>query len=88
MAASVGAVTRMREDVELKDVTAEQLASGRRPRARSATRKIWWRATLNSLAEARSDPDARPRAVYAGERIVGFLMYDVQASQRTNRAKR
>ena len=30
----------------------------------------------SSLAEARSDPDARPRAVYAGGRVVGFLMYD------------
>jgi diamine N-acetyltransferase len=29
-----------------------------------------------SLQEARSDPDARPRAIYAGEGLVGFLMYD------------
>lgn len=29
-----------------------------------------------SLAEARRDRDARPRAVMAGERVVGFLMYD------------
>ncbi|TPL86072.1 GNAT family N-acetyltransferase [Mesorhizobium sp. B2-3-12] len=30
----------------------------------------------DSLREARSDPDARPRAVMAGDQIVGFLMYD------------
>lgn len=65
----------MREDVELRDVTADN-----------------WQAVVSleldpeqedlvasnaeSLAEARSDPDARPRVIYAGERIVGFLMYD------------
>ena len=41
---------------------------------------------LYSLAEARFDPDARPRAIYAGERIVGFLMYDVRRA--TIRARR
>ncbi|AGB45485.1 acetyltransferase [Mesorhizobium australicum WSM2073] len=29
-----------------------------------------------SLREARSDRDARPRAVMAGDQIVGFLMYE------------
>ena len=29
-----------------------------------------------ALAEGRSDPDARPRAIYAGAYLVGFLMYD------------
>ncbi len=29
-----------------------------------------------SLAEARRDPDARPRAIHAGDRLVGFLMYE------------
>ena len=29
-----------------------------------------------SLEEAQSDADARPRAVMAGDRIVGFLMYE------------
>jgi diamine N-acetyltransferase len=65
----------MHEGVELRDVTADN-----------------WRATASleldpeqeslvasnaeSLNEARSDPDARPRVIYAGERIIGFLMYD------------
>ncbi|TPN43713.1 GNAT family N-acetyltransferase [Mesorhizobium sp. B1-1-9] len=30
----------------------------------------------DSLDEARSDRDARPRAVIAGDRVVGFLMYE------------
>jgi diamine N-acetyltransferase len=30
----------------------------------------------SSLREAASDGDARPRAVVAGDRVVGFLMYD------------
>jgi diamine N-acetyltransferase len=30
-----------------------------------------------SLAQARRDPDSRPRAIYAGERLVGFLMYEI-----------
>lgn len=33
-------------------------------------------SNAESLAEARRDRDARPRAVVAGERVVGFLMYD------------
>ncbi|RAI44681.1 GNAT family N-acetyltransferase [Rhodoplanes roseus] len=32
---------------------------------------------LYSLAESKFDPLARPRAVYAGDELVGFLMYDV-----------
>jgi diamine N-acetyltransferase len=35
-------------------------------------------SNLYSVAEAQFDPDARPRAVYAGKRVIGFLMYDVQ----------
>lgn len=38
----------------------------------------------SSLKEARRDEDARPRAVVAGGRVVGFLMYD--ASQDDDEA--
>ena len=34
-------------------------------------------SNLYSLAESKFDPDARPRAIYAGRRLVGFLMYEV-----------
>jgi len=33
-------------------------------------------SNADSLREARSDRDARPRVIMAGDRIVGFLMYD------------
>jgi diamine N-acetyltransferase len=38
-------------------------------------------SNLYSVAEAQFDPDAYPRAVYAGKRVVGFLMYDVQKTE-------
>jgi diamine N-acetyltransferase len=34
-------------------------------------------SNLYSIAQSRFDPCARPRAVYAGGELVGFLMYDV-----------
>lgn len=33
-------------------------------------------SNADSLDEARSDRDAQPRAVMAGDRVVGFLMYE------------
>jgi diamine N-acetyltransferase len=65
----------MREDIELKDVTAENwqaIAS----LALEPGQEDLVASNAESLREARSDPGARPRAIYAGERIVGFLMYD------------
>jgi diamine N-acetyltransferase len=42
-------------------------------------------SNLYSIAESKFDPDARPRAVYAGKRVVGFLMYDVQQKKDKSR---
>ncbi|MEA2871259.1 MAG: diamine N-acetyltransferase, partial [Hyphomicrobiales bacterium] len=65
----------MRDDIELRDVTA-----GNRQAVvsleLSPEQQDLVASNAESLDEARSDPGARPRAVYAGERIVGFLMYD------------
>lgn len=36
----------------------------------------------SSLKEAKRDHDARPRAVVAGDRVVGFLMYDASRDDR------
>ena len=74
----------MRDDVKLEDVTADN-----------------WRAVIGlelapeqeelvagnaySLVQSQFDPDARPRAVYAGKRIVGFLMYDVWQTEDRSR---
>lgn len=38
-------------------------------------------SNLYSVAEAQFDPNARPRAVYAGKSVIGFLMYDVQKTK-------
>jgi len=65
----------MRENIQLRDVTA----GNRRAVASlelSPEQQDLVASNAESLDEARSDPDARPRVVYAGERIVGFLMYD------------
>jgi diamine N-acetyltransferase len=35
-------------------------------------------SNADSLEEAEDDEDARPRAIFAGDRVVGFLMYDAE----------
>jgi diamine N-acetyltransferase len=65
----------MRGAVELRDVTA----ANRRAVADlelGPDQKDLVASNAESLAEARRDPDARPRAIYAGEQLVGFVMYD------------
>src|SRR5204862_7652587 len=66
---------RMRWDIQLKGVTAEtsQACAGL---ALGPDRQDLVASNAESLDGARSDPAGRPRAIYAGERIVGFLMYD------------
>src|SRR4051794_29060512 len=75
----------MSDDVELRDVTAEnweavadlELAPEQQDLVASS---------LYSIAESKFDPDARPRAIYAGDRVVGFLMYDVSRGDKSLRA--
>ena len=70
----------MPKDVRLKDVTAEnweavadlELAEEQEDLVAS---------NAYSLAEARFNPFARPRAIYAGRELVGFLMYDAPDSE-------
>lgn len=70
----------MRNKVSLKAVTADnwealadlELDAGQQDLVAS---------NLYSIAEAQFDPDARPRAVYAGKRAVGFLMYDASRAR-------
>jgi len=65
----------MCENVELKDVTVanRQAVAGLEL---APDQEDLVATNAESLEEARSDPDARPRAIYAGKRVVGFLMYD------------
>ena len=65
----------MRELVELRDVTAENRQAVADLELGPDQRDLV-ASNAESLAEARRDPDARPRAIHAGERLVGFLMYD------------
>jgi diamine N-acetyltransferase len=71
----------MAKDVRLAEVTADnwqavadlELAPDQEELVAS---NVW------SLAESKFDPGARPRAIYAGKRVVGFLMYDVSPSKK------
>jgi diamine N-acetyltransferase len=65
----------MREHVELRDVTADNWQAVVSLELDPAQEDLV-ASNAESLDEARSDPDARPRVIYVGERIVGFLMYD------------
>lgn len=38
-------------------------------------------SNAESLEEADDDPDARPRAIVAGDRVVGFLMWEAPAGE-------
>jgi diamine N-acetyltransferase len=42
-------------------------------------------SNVYSLAESKFDDTARPRAIYAGKRVVGFLMYDVSRGRGKSR---
>jgi len=69
----------MRGDVQLKDVTAENRKAVAALELDPAQEDLV-ASNAESLAEARWDPDARPRVVYAGACVVGFLMYDAGAA--------
>ena len=74
----------MRDDVRLKDVTEDNWRDVIALRLDAAQEDLV-ASNLYSIAESKFDPDARPRAVYAGKRLVGFLMYDVQKKRDGSR---
>jgi diamine N-acetyltransferase len=43
-------------------------------------------SNVYSLAQSKFDPNARPRAIYADQQLVGFLMYDVGDNKAPHRA--
>ena len=75
----------MREDIELRDVTADNWHAVVALELDPAQEDLV-ATNAESLDDAKSDPDARPRAVYAGEQVVGFLMYDIY--QRRDKSRR
>jgi diamine N-acetyltransferase len=70
----------MSDKVKLKKVTADNWEEVVELELRGSQEDLV-ASNLYSVAEAQFDPDARPRAVYAGKRIVGFLMYDVEKTK-------
>jgi diamine N-acetyltransferase len=74
----------MRKKVSLKKVTADNWEAVVALELDAAQQDLV-ASNLYSVAEAQFDPDARPRAVYAGKRVVGFLMYDVQPTRGKSR---
>lgn len=70
----------MSDKVKFKKVTADNWEEVVELELRGSQEDVV-ASNLYSVAEAQFDPDARPRAVYAGKRVVGFLMYDVQKTK-------
>jgi diamine N-acetyltransferase len=70
----------MSDKVKLKGVTADNWEEVVDLELRGSQEDLV-ASNLYSVAEAQFDPDARPRAVYAGKCVVGFLMYDVQKTK-------
>jgi diamine N-acetyltransferase len=66
----------MRIDVRLEDVTAANRDAVAALEL-AASQEYLVASNAESLEEAQSNSRARPRAIYAGEELVGFLMYDV-----------
>lgn len=67
-------------DVKLKDVTAKNWRAVTRLKLASDQKHLV-AENSDSIAEAKLDPDARPRAVYVGDEPVGFLMYDASEEE-------
>jgi len=73
---SVSRDKNMRGDVELRDVTAENRKAVAALELAPEQEDLV-ASNAYSLREARHDPDSRPRSVYAGDLLVGFLMYEI-----------
>jgi diamine N-acetyltransferase len=70
----------MSDEVRLEDVTARNWRAVARLKLAPEQEDLV-ASNLYSIAQSKFDPNARPRAVYAGGDLVGFIMYDVEASE-------
>jgi diamine N-acetyltransferase len=76
----------MRKRVKLADVTADNWEAVVDLELDEAQEDLV-ASNAYSLAESKFDGHARPRAVYAGKRVVGFLMYEIRkASGKARKA--
>jgi diamine N-acetyltransferase len=73
---SISRGKRLRINVALREITADNRQAVIALRL-APEQKYFVASNAYSLAEARRDPDSRPRAIYAGRRLVGFLMYEI-----------
>ena len=70
----------MPKKVTLRDVTADNWEEVVDLKV-SKEQKGFVTSNAYSLAESKFDPYVRPRAIYAGRRVVGFLMYETLESE-------
>ena len=66
----------MSDEVRLENVTVRNWQAVVRLKL-APEQKDLVASNLYSIAQSKLDPNAHPRAVYAGKELVGFLMYDV-----------
>jgi len=71
----------MSDEVRLEEVTARNWRAVARLKLLPEQEDLV-ASNLYSIAQSKFDPDARPRAVYAGDQLVGFIMYDVDGGTR------
>src|ERR1044072_1848667 len=76
----------MPDEVRLQNVTARNWRAVARLKL-APEQKDLVASNLYSIAQSKFDRNARPRAIYAGKELVGFLMYDVwEAKDKTREA--
>lgn len=66
----------MSEDVRLEDVTAQNWRAVVKLKLTDEQKRLL-ASNVYSLAQSKFDLDACPRAIYAGDMLVGFMMYDL-----------
>ena len=66
----------MCKDVRLEDVTAQNWRAVVSLKLAEDQQRLL-ASNVYSIAQSKFDEAAQPRAIYAGEAVVGFLMYDV-----------
>jgi diamine N-acetyltransferase len=66
----------MSKDVRLEDVTAQNWRAVVSLKLAEGQQRLL-ASNAYSIAQSKFDEAAQPRAIYAGDKVVGFLMYDV-----------
>ena len=66
----------MGNDVRLEDVTAQNWRAVANLKLAEDQKRLL-ASNVYSIAQSKFDEAAQPRAIYAGDEVVGFLMYDL-----------